>query len=74
MVIVKEVIHFILINRDQMAGQNEPHLNLVDIAEKQWETAQDDWMAIYNNELSDPYIRLWLKSELMAQGAGQQDV
>ncbi|MDA3790763.1 MAG: hypothetical protein PF503_20000 [Desulfobacula sp.] len=65
MVIVRAIMDFLFVNRDQLVAETVQNPKLTDIAEKQWETAFVSWKKIRTTELSDPYIRLWLKSELI---------
>ncbi len=64
MVVIRSVMDFVFINRDQLAPDAVHGPDLIDIAEKQWETASNSWKNLRAKELSDPYIRLWLQAEL----------
>jgi hypothetical protein len=65
MVMVRAIMDFLFVNHDQLVpGTAVIGSNLVDIAEKQWEMALNSWKDLRGTELSDPYIRLWLQSEL----------
>lgn len=67
MVVIRGIIDFLFINRDQLPGHRGQVSNLspiVDISDKQWERGLESWKILRAVELSDIYTSLWLKSEI----------
>ena len=64
MVVIRVIIDFIFINRDQLARKTPGAPSIANISEKQWEKGLESWKLLRVVELSDIYINLWLQSEL----------
>ncbi len=68
MVVIRGIIDFIFLNKDQLVQEIPGAPAIVDISQKQWEKGLDSWRTLRGVELSDLYTRLWLKSELERLG------
>ena len=69
MVVIRGIIDFIFLNKDQLVPKTPGTPSIVDISQKQWEKGLDSWRILRGVELSDLYTRLWLKSELKILGS-----
>lgn len=67
MVVIRAIIDFVFINKDQLVRDIPGAPSITNIAEKQWEAGLNSWKTLRSVELSDRYINLWLKSELMVE-------
>lgn len=66
MVVVRSIIDFLFLNRGLLSRKIPGSMNVVDIAEKQWQAGAASWQQLRSEQLSDRYINSWLKSELAA--------
>lgn len=67
MVVIRSIIDFIFINKDQLMQETPVATSLPHIADKQWEVGLESWRVLRSVELSDRSINLWLRSELQAE-------
>ena len=67
MMVIRAIIDFIFINKDQLSRETPGAPSIVNIDEKQWRKGLYSWKTLRSVELSDKYFYLWLKSALMME-------